>query len=97
MNTIIIDTANNKEVKVGIEINGKEYSMIRKIDKNKTQAVLPLIDKLIKSKKLKIIDINKIKVNVSETGSFMGIKIGLSVANALSFALKIPVEKIQFD
>jgi len=93
---LLIDTASNKEIKVGVEINGKKYLLKRKIGVGKAQAVLPLIDTLLEKKNLKIGDISRIKVNV-KYGSFTGVRVGLAVANALSFVLKVPVEKIQFD
>ena len=96
MNTLIIDTANNKEIKIGLETDGKKYAVKKKILRNKGQIVLQIIDMILEENKLTIGNIDKVKVNI-KYGSFMVIRIGLSVANALSFALKIPVEKLPFD
>jgi tRNA threonylcarbamoyladenosine biosynthesis protein TsaB len=93
---LLIDTSSNIEIKVGIEVGGEKYFIKRRIGVNKAQAVLPLIDILFKKRNLKISDIGKIRVNVRH-GSFTGVRVGLTVANALSFVLKVPVEKIQFD
>lgn len=90
MNTLIIDTSSNKEVKVGLEIDGKEFVLEQSIDHRKAQAVLPLVDKLLKKHKLNLKDLTGIKVNPGP-GSFTGLRVGVSIANALGFLLKIPV------
>ncbi len=90
MNTLLIDTSSNKEIKVGLVIDGKKYAMKRKINSRKAQVVLPMIDTLLKKHNLKLSQLEKIEVNTGP-GSFTGIRVGLSVANALSFLLKIPI------
>ena len=90
MNTIFIDTTDNKKIMVGIRIQSKEFRKEKEVEKNRDQAMLPLIDKILKEHKLTFSDISSIEVNRGP-GSFTGIKVGISVANALSFALKIPV------
>jgi tRNA threonylcarbamoyladenosine biosynthesis protein TsaB len=52
--------------------------------------VLILIDKLLREYGLRIKDITRIEVNLGP-GSFTGVRVGASVANALGFSLKIPV------
>ena len=91
---LLIDTRSNKEITIGLQINTRKYIIREKIGHHKTQAVLPLIDKLLKQKKLRISDINDIKVN-NGSGSFTGIRVGMAISNALAFALKIPVMKIK--
>ncbi len=45
MNVILfIDTSNNKEIKVGLTIEGKEDLITQAIDYRKAQVVLPLVD-----------------------------------------------------
>lgn len=85
---LYIDTSKRDEVKVAIEFNNKLY---KKTVKNiQSQNVLQLIDKLLKEKKFKLKDVKEIEVK-TEPGSFTGLRVGVSVANALGFALKIPV------
>ncbi len=95
MNTLFIDTSSNKEIIVGLIINGKEFLIRQNIAAQKAQIALPLIDKLLKKNNLKISDISSIKVNTGP-GSFTGLKVGVAIANALSYVAKIPVngEKI---
>ena len=90
MITLIIDTADNKKILVGLNINGKEYVQTKKITSNKTQIILPMIDEILKKHSLESKDISEIKINPGP-GSFTGLRVGLSIANALSFVLKIPV------
>ncbi len=86
---LIIDTSSNKEIEVGIVIDGKSHFLKSLVDR-KTQAVLPLIEKLLNDHKLKLKDLNEIKVNPGP-GSFTGLRVGVSIANALGYLLKIPI------
>lgn len=90
MVTLILDTTNNKKIIVGLRINGKEYIQTEKIKSNKTQIILPMIDKILKKHLLKPEDLSEIQVNAGP-GSFTGLRVGLAIANTLSFTLKIPV------
>ncbi len=90
MNILIIDTSSNERIIVGLGIDGKEFKKEQKIDQNKAQVVLPMIEKILKKQKLKLSDINSIEVDTGP-GSFTGLRVGISIANALSYALKIPV------
>ena len=87
---LLIDTSSNKEIKVGIRIDGEEYVIKQKIGHQKAQVVLPMIDKLLGQHSLRLQDIQSIEVN-ARSGSFTGIRVGMSIVNALSFALNIPV------
>jgi len=90
MKTLLIDTSSNKEISVGLKIGSKEYFKSQKVDRDKAQATLPLVEKVLKGKGLTLKDIDSIEVNTGP-GSFTGIRVGMSIANALSFSLKIPV------
>lgn len=93
---IYIDTASNQEIIVRLEIDNKKFEKKEKIGKEKDQVVLSLIDQLLKEHKLSFSDMTDIQVNEGP-GSFTGLRVGISIANALSYALKIPVngKKIQ--
>lgn len=91
MNTILIlDTADNKKITVGLKINDKEYIKTEKITSNKTQIILPMIDEILKKHLLEPKDLSEIQVNVGP-GSFTGLRVGLAIANTFSFVLKIPI------
>ncbi len=90
MNNIIsIDTSNNKIITVGLRVGDKEHSLSRDFDR-KTQPVLPLIVQILEENKLTLKDINEIRVNQGP-GSFTGLRVGVAIANALGYLLKVPV------
>jgi len=90
MNVLLIDTTNNKEVVVCLRIDGKEFVKKQPLDTRKAQVVLPMAEKLLQEKKLRLKDLTGIEVNPGP-GSFTGIRVGLSIANTLGFLLQIPV------
>lgn len=57
---------------------------------NKNDRILSGIDRLLKKNKKKFSSLKGIIV-INGPGSFTGIRVGLSVANTLAWALKIPV------
>lgn len=87
MKILYIDTTNREEIKVALEIDKKHFEKKSKI---KSDQVLSLIDKLLTEKKVKVHELDEVKVNKGP-GSFTGIRVGLAIANALGFALNIPV------
>ena len=85
-----IDTTQREEVTVILaDKNGKETKLVEN-QKVGSQALLPLIVKILKDKKLEFKDITGIEVNPGP-GSFTGTRVGVSVANILGYALNIPV------
>lgn len=90
MNVLRIDTSSNKRIKVELEISGRKHVLKEKIGAQKAQVVLPIIDKLLERNNLSLDDLHEINVNQGP-GSYTGLKVGVAIANALSFALGIPV------
>lgn len=90
MKILILDTADNKKITVGLIIDSKKDIQTKTITSNRTQVILPMIDKILKKHLLKPEDLSGIKINTGP-GSFTGLRIGLAIANAMSFALKIPI------
>ncbi len=88
--TLLIDASDNKKIKVGLKIDKKSFYLSSNSTVLKSQAVLILIDKLLKKHKLRVEDLTQVEVNLGP-GSFTGVRVGVSVANALGFSLKIPV------
>lgn len=62
----------------------------RELKFNENYRTLELLEKFLKKEKIKPIQITKIIV-CSGPGSFTGIRVGVSMAQALGFALNIPV------
>jgi len=87
---LLIDTSSNEEISVGLEIDGRKDEISEKVGRDKKQVVLPMVQKLLDKQKLTLQDIGSIHVNEGP-GSFTGLRIGVSIANALSFTLNIPV------
>jgi len=56
----------------------------------KKQNVLAAISETFKKQKITIADITSVEV-VTGPGSFTGLRVGVSIVNALSYALKVPV------
>lgn len=69
---------------------GKVISEMLEENEYGSQVLLPLIIKLLKKNKLEFKDLSGIKIDEGP-GSFTGLKVGASVAQALEFALNIPV------
>jgi tRNA threonylcarbamoyl adenosine modification protein YeaZ len=89
-NILFIDTSNNKEIKVGLVIDGKDHIVSQPVDSRRAQVVLPLIERLLAEHKLTQKDLTAIEVNPGP-GSFTGLRVGLAIANTLGFLLNIPV------
>jgi len=90
MITLYIDSSDNKQIIVGLKIGNKKYLLKHKVDSRKAQVILPLIDKTLQKHSLKLKNIDGIEVNTGP-GSFTGLRVGISIVNALGFFLKIPI------
>jgi tRNA threonylcarbamoyladenosine biosynthesis protein TsaB len=83
---LYIDTSNSE--KVVIKLDEKKFET--KAREKKSQKLLPFIVETFKKEGKKFEDIKEIEVNTGP-GSFTGLRVGVSVANALGWQLKIPV------
>ena len=90
---LYIDTSNNKKTIVGLD----DKRLEKPAGPDKSQQVLGLINQILKknkqsfsSNKKTLKDLTEIEVETGP-GSFTGLRVGISVANALGWALKIPV------
>ncbi len=92
MNTLFIDTSNNKEISVELEIDDKKDFLVRIVDAWKVQIVLPMIYEILEKNKITMKDINSIRVNLGP-GSFTGLRVGVTIANTLGTWLKIPINE----
>ena len=80
-----IDTQDMKRVKVSLKDKGKVVKSLSERNKFGSQILLPLIKDLVDVKSLTAIEVE------TGPGSFTGLRVGVSVANALGFSLGIPV------
>ncbi len=94
---LFIDTTDHQKITVAL-IGKEKFTMSAKVSYLKSQVVLPLIEKILTKHDCCLPDISEIKVNTGP-GSFTGIRVGLSVANALAYLLDIKVngKKQEFD
>lgn len=86
-----INTISKDEISVGVEDKKNKLNQ-RLIEKQKlgSQALLPLIEKILKKTKSDFSKVTAIEVNPGP-GSFTGTRVGVTVANVLGFILDIPV------
>jgi len=83
---LFIDSADN--LKTIIKLDNAE--IIEKYQSPRQQRVLEVIEKALKKKKAKLEDISEIEVNLGP-GSFTGLRVGCTIANVLSWVLKVPI------
>lgn len=88
---LYINTTLSDEIIIALKI-GEKIIASRKIKAPRQQAekLVPGIDRLLKSRKMKLSQLKKIVV-ANQGGSFTSLRIGVVTANALAYALKIPV------
>jgi tRNA threonylcarbamoyladenosine biosynthesis protein TsaB len=87
-----IDTSDNEIINLSLE-KGGVILQSKKVKAHRSQAekLLPAIEKLILSAKTELKFLTKIKVE-HRGSSFTSLRIGVLTANALAYALGIPVE-----
>ena len=73
--------------------NKKAKELKRKLAFNENYKTLELLQKFLKSNKISPKQLKKIVV-CSGPGSFTGIRVGISLAQAMGFALNIPVSAV---
>jgi tRNA threonylcarbamoyladenosine biosynthesis protein TsaB len=83
---LFIDASSSEKVIIGL--GSKRFETEAR--QEKSQKLLPFIDKLLKKQKMTVKDIDEIEVNTGP-GSFTGLRVGVSVASALGWALDVPV------
>lgn len=88
-NIIYIDTSKSGVVKVALESKHGKFE-VEKSQQFGSQALLGAIQEILAKAQLVLSQINAVKVHTGP-GSFTGLKVGVSVANALGFGLNIEV------
>ena len=82
---LYIDTSNQKGITIALKRDGKVWKSLSQENEFGSQVLLPLIKDLVDVKSLTAIEVE------TGPGSFTGLRVGVSVANALGFSLGIPV------
>lgn len=85
-----IDTSETGKTKVALLINKKNYEKKEASPQLKSQAVLLLIEEILKEKRLSLEDLSEIRV-CKGPGSFTGLRVGIAIASTLGWLLNIPV------
>lgn len=83
---LYLDSTNNQ--KTILKLDDKEY--VHEVSTPRNQNILGFIQKTLTSLGKTPQDITSIEVNPGP-GSFTGTRVGVAIANALGFALKLPV------
>lgn len=88
---MILTIGSNKQ---GMVISlGKKSLDVPSYSQNSNQQILIIIDKLIKDSKISFGSISKIIVD-SKNSSFTGVRVAVSIANALSQSWGIPISSL---
>lgn len=94
--TLIIDTSLPDIIEVKLENDKGIFSKKIKAVRAQAEKLLPAIDDILKQHDYSYKDIELIKVE-SEGNSFTSLRIGVLTANALAYALHIPVVALNGD
>lgn len=92
MNILRIDTSNNLKTRVELILSSKSVVLEEERKTPGDQNVLELLDRILKKEKITLNQISEIEINTGP-GSFTGLRVGASIANALSFGGSITVNK----
>lgn len=83
---LYLDSTNNR--KVIIRLDSEEFE--NHYDTPQEQDILSFLNKLLKKRGKSVSDISEIEVNPGP-GSFTGSRVGVTIGNALAFALKVEI------
>lgn len=93
---LTIDTTEDNFVLLLLSNNQYQYRSRIKAERKQAEKLLPSLEKMMKKHKITWSQIKEIKVQ-SEGGSFTSLRIGILTANALAYALRIPVGALNND
>lgn len=87
---LYIDTSGADAATVAIEVDGKKHEKVSQSHVHRAQMTLPLIEELLAEHGLTPAAITDIVV-ATGPGSYTGLRVGVSIANALAFILGVSV------
>lgn len=91
-----INTADRKKIEVALKKGGEVLKTKSAENDFGSQVLLNLITEILKENNLEFSDLSEIEIEKGP-GSYTGLKVGASVANALGFALNIPVNNKKME
>ena len=97
MRMLLIDTTTSIVTVSIVEDNIELYNFHKKIDSDMSSKIIPIIEDGFKNVKFDLKDIDKLFV-VNGPGSFTGIRVGVTVAKTIGWALKkdiIPISSLE--
>lgn len=90
---LYIDTRSRENIIISILKNGEVFYSTQSDSHDVTpESALALIEGALNDSSIKTSELKEIFVEVGP-GSYTGVRVGVSIANSLSFALGIPVNK----
>lgn len=90
MNSLYIDTRDNKKIIVLLSRDTNEFKAESLSQDSKADVVLKLIERVCSDAEISVNEIQQVYCEKGP-GSFTGLRIGFAIANALSLALLIPL------
>lgn len=93
---LCINTKDKDQISVVLKKDGSKIDALHDRNKYGSQVLLPLIKKILGKNKVAFSDLEGIEVEKGP-GSYTGLRVGVSVANALGFSLGIPVNGKKFE
>ncbi len=84
---LFIDTRDSHRVLAKLDIDGQTYESYSTEDTKRPESILILIDDVCNKAGVKIDSIDELNIEEGP-GSYTGLKVGVSVANALSFSIE---------
>jgi tRNA threonylcarbamoyladenosine biosynthesis protein TsaB len=88
--TLFIDTSHIDTAKIALIVDGRRFEKTSRSRVTKSQMVLPLIEQILAEHSLHFSDITAIILSAGP-GSYTGLRVGATVANALGYLFDIPV------
>ena len=91
-----IDTKSQEVVYLSLESEGQVIASFEQKNKFGSQILLPALIGLFKKTNLGFFDIKDIEVQTGP-GSYTGLRVGVAIANALAFCLRVKVNNKNFE